>query len=90
MITEENILTIVKAYATKERDRYYSELKEVKFPDVAKAIYEMILDKIIDVRAENAELSAKVKAYEAIIENSNFKMAVVRKNNGKEEKTKDN
>jgi hypothetical protein len=81
MITEKDILTIVKACATKEFDHYYSYLKEVKFPDVASAIYRMLLEKVMDIRTENAELSAKVKAYEAIIENSNFKMAVVRKNN---------
>lgn len=34
---------------------------------------------------ENVKLSAKIFAYEAILQNSNFKMAVVRKKKKKEE-----
>lgn len=53
----------------------YKYIKDDDYADVEQAL----LDLLFEINAENAELSAKVKAYEAIISNSNFKAVVLRK-----------
>lgn len=84
MITSSDIKDILEKY--QERQEHYSDyarayiidyryVKDSSFDDVVREILELFLEQ----RQENAELSAKVKAYEAIIENSNFKMAVQRR-----------
>lgn len=78
-------LSVELDYGTYEKDyRYggYSNttkslgrgVKENKFNELANNIY----TKVAETFVEDAELRAKVKAYEAIIENSNFKIAVER------------
>lgn len=76
MITEEQILSIIKQCAEKGVSEWDANLPKRNFPMVANLIYMMLGEKILEWKTEMAELQAKVKAYEAIIENSNFKMAV--------------
>lgn len=52
----------------------YRYVKDSDYADVEQAL----LDLLFEMNAENAELSAKVKAYEAVISNSNFKAVVQR------------
>ena len=80
MIKSSDIKEILKQYQSEAskvdwhdnfvHDYYY--IKDDKFNDVAIAILELTTEQAQEV----ATLSAKVKAYEAIIENSNFKMAI--------------
>lgn len=82
MIISSDIKKIFKQYQSEKeikdwRDKYvhdYYYIKEDKYSDVINEILNLMAKQI----QEDAVLSAKVKVYEAIIENSNFKMAVKR------------
>lgn len=56
------------------KDTYYYSIDESSLEQI---LYE-INDFIVTDRAKMAQLEAKIYAYEAILSNSNFKMAVVR------------
>ena len=88
MITEEQIEHIIKQCAEKGMREWETNLPKSKFSMVANLIYVMLGEKIMELKTERAELQAKVKAYEAIIENSNFKMAVQGTKEVKNETTK--
>lgn len=83
MIKREDIHTILmhnqrSHYGTNYRgdsEVDYRFIKDEDYADVEQAL----LDLLFEINAENAELSAKVKAYEAVISNSNFKAVVQRK-----------
>lgn len=51
---------------------------------IAETIVKEMQTEIDKLTKENAQMSAKIFAYEAILQNSNFKMAVVRKKNEEE------
>lgn len=79
---EGELLLILSPYRrTENRSCSWSD-PEIYYRFDEKDIHK-ILTKInelwLKMLVEKSELSAKVKVYEAIIENSNFKMAVVRK-----------
>ena len=74
MITEEDILRTINRTACDVG--FPLEIKEYNFPKLARVIYLEVKEKTMGEKIEMAELSAKVKAYEAIIMNSNFKAAV--------------
>ena len=77
MITEEEIVKILEKYKTPATKSWEEDcLQKHSFERVAEEILGLLS---YYYNVENAELKAKVKAYEAIIENSNFKMAVIRK-----------
>ena len=83
MISENDILKILERH--KRKANYSWESSHIISSD-----FSLIAKEIMDLlsyyfNVENAELSAKVKAYEAIIENSNFKMAIQRKKKGGKE-----
>lgn len=86
MIVPNDILEILKKYTQKITYDDYSgyghvtqdlgkAIRESNYVDIANEIY----TKVVEIYVENSELHAKVNTYEAILENSNFKMAVVRK-----------
>lgn len=52
---------------------------------IVEAIVNEMQTEIDKLTKENAQMSAKIFAYEAILQNSNFKMAVVRKKKKEEE-----
>ncbi len=96
MILPSEIVDIIKKYSidlkyvTYERDYRYDSYKSItkslgngvtedKYNELATEIYTLVVGPYL----ENAELKAKVLAYEAIISNSNFKAAVVKKGGGK-------
>lgn len=81
MITTDEILAIINRCAIK--DRWNSVVNFSDFPKMADKIHEALSDKLVEWKVERAELIAKVKVYESIIENSSFKMAVVRKGDNK-------
>lgn len=62
------------------RQKYTWERVEVgssDYTEIGNKIYEKIAELLLELKIENAELHAKTKVYEAIIENSNFKAAVI-------------
>lgn len=79
-MSEDELQSILSPYHIVHEGRYSWEKKdcyEINAVEIPKLILK------IDVlwrglKTEKAELEARVKVYEAIIENSNFKMAVVR------------
>lgn len=82
MIKREDIHTIlernqIQHYGTSYRGDSIVDYRYIKDDNYADVEQEL-LDLLFELNAENAELSAKVKAYEAIISNSNFKAAVQR------------
>ena len=82
MIKREDIHAILelnesKHYGTNWRGDRDVDYRYVKDSDYA-AVEQDLLDLLFEINAENAELSAKVKAYEAVISNSNFKAVVQR------------
>lgn len=81
-------LSVELNYGTYEKDYGYGGyhittkslgrgIREGKFSELANNIYTKVAETFI----EDAELRAEVKAYEAIIENSNFKVAVETRKN---------
>lgn len=83
MIKREDIHTILEHNQSQHYDRDYRgdsyvDYRYVKDDDYAD-VEQDLLDLLFEINAENAELSAKVKAYEAVISNSNFKAVVQRK-----------
>lgn len=83
MIKREDIHTILehnqhRHYSTNYRGDSEVDYKYIKDDDYAD-VEQALLDLLFEINAENAELSAKVKAYEAVISNSNFKAIVLRK-----------
>lgn len=83
MIKREDIHTILEHYQSEHYGTNYFGESKVDYRYIEDSDYANIeqdlLDLLFEMNAENAELSAKVKAYEAIISNSNFKAAVQRK-----------
>lgn len=89
MILPSDILETIKKYEkevqydARERSYGYGDYETVtkslgrmvsseKYNELANEIYTQVVEPYL----ENAELKAKVLAYEAIISNSNFKMAI--------------
>lgn len=69
-----------------DREGGYSKNRMLEAINKVREKYQTQLDDLHDeMRREVAGRDAKIFAYEAIISNSNFKMAVVRKTKGKEE-----
>lgn len=92
MILPSDIIDVIKKYSTNleyntyERDYSYDGYKSVKKSlgngvkeDRYSALANDIYAQVVGPYLENAELKAKVFAYEAIISNSNFKAAIVKK-----------
>lgn len=79
---EDELLLILSPYRREERGVYSWSEPEISYRIDKKDIPKIMngIDKLWrKMIVENSELGAKVKVYEAILENSNFKMAVVRK-----------
>lgn len=68
---------LVKRY-TKEL-RYEPVVSQSDAYSIVEAIVSEMQTEIDKLTKENAQMAAKIFAYEAILQNSNFKMAVVRK-----------
>ena len=58
-------------------------VKHYKAVNIVTTILNELLPKINELERENVLKDAKIFAYEAILQNSNFKMAVVRKKEDK-------
>lgn len=76
-------MTIDEARGLVDSNAIYQNYEHVVNRNKAYAIVTKIVNEmqaeIDNLARENAQMSAKIFAYEAILQNSNFKMAVIRK-----------
>lgn len=72
-------MTISKANELVDKYAVYEDYKKFVYYDDALKIVIKMLDEIDTLKVEISKNEAKIYAYEAILENSNFKMAVINK-----------
>ena len=77
MITPKEIRAILNKHSSNAGSEWHKNIiiYDSSFDTIAEEIYGLIRNQSI----ENIELQAKIRVYEAVLDNSNFKMAVIRK-----------